>query len=63
MRKLKRMIQEAHAASAEADATGLPIEEVSQLRAERRERNIAASREVVEGYNDAAKRVLERGTP
>ena len=63
MRKLKRMIQEAHAASAEAHATGLPIDEVSQLRAGRRERNVAACREVVEGYNVAAKRVLEHGGP
>ena len=61
MRKLKRMMQEAHAASAESAATGIPIGEVSELRAERRNQNIAASREVVETYNDAAKRVRERG--
>jgi len=61
MRKLKRMMQEAHAVSAESAATGIPIGEVSELRAARRNQNIAASREVVETYNDAAKRVRERG--
>ncbi len=57
------MMREAHAVCEESAATGAPIDEVIEIRAERREEHVAASREVVEAYNDAAKRSQQRGAP
>lgn len=56
-------LREAQAACEESAATGLPIGEVSGMRAERRRGQRRAAQEAVEAYNDAVRRVLERGAP
>jgi monoamine oxidase len=60
---LGRMLREAGAARVEAAATGVRIDEVTDLRAERRAAVRAQAREAVEAYNDAVRRVVERGAP
>jgi len=57
------MLQEARAAGGESAATGVPIDEVTGARAERRLRVRAQAREATEAYNDAVRRVAERGAP
>ncbi|HEY5628573.1 MAG TPA: NAD(P)/FAD-dependent oxidoreductase [Candidatus Limnocylindrales bacterium] len=57
------MFREASAAGAEAAATGAPIDEVTDLRAERRVEARARAGEALEAYNDAVRRVAERGGP
>ena len=61
--EMSRRLREAHAACAESAATGRPIDEVSGRRAERAARQRLAAQEAVEAYNDAVRRVLERGGP
>jgi hypothetical protein len=61
--KLVRMLREAHAAVGESRRTGMPLDEVTDARQERRRVHVAASREVVEAYNDAARRLREHGSP
>ncbi|HEX2589671.1 MAG TPA: FAD-dependent oxidoreductase [Gaiellales bacterium] len=63
MSKLVRMLREAHAAVGESRRTGMPLDEVTDARQERRRVHVAASREVVEAYNDAARRLREHGSP
>ncbi len=58
-----RRLREAHAACEESAATGMPIGEVSGLRAERQAARRRAAQEAVEACNDAVRRVLERGAP
>jgi hypothetical protein len=58
---LGRMLQEAGAAGNEAAATGAPIDEVSDLRSERRAEVRARAREAADAYNDAVRRVAEPG--
>jgi hypothetical protein len=58
---LTRMLREAHAACGESIATGIPIDEVTDMRAARSAGQRAVAREVVEAYNDSVYRVLERG--
>jgi hypothetical protein len=58
---LGRMLQEAGAAGNEAVATGAPIDEVSDLRSERRAEVRARAREAADAYNDAVRRVAEPG--
>jgi monoamine oxidase len=60
---LTRRLREAHAACEESAATGVPIDEVADIRAGRRVCQRRTACEVVETYNDAAQRVLERGAP
>jgi monoamine oxidase len=63
MRKLSRTLREADSVVEESRATGSPVEEVLDRRAEQRARHVAESREVVEEYNDAARLVRENGSP
>ena len=58
---LTRMLREAQAACGESMATGIPIDEVTGMRAARSARQRAVAREAVEAYNDSVCRVLERG--
>jgi len=60
---LGRMMREAHAASAEAEARGMPIDEVTGQRAERSLAKKAMVREALEEYNDSIQRANERGAP
>jgi monoamine oxidase len=60
---LTRRLREAHAACEESAATGIPIGEVSGMRADRRAGQRRAAREAAEAYNDAVRRVDERGAP
>jgi monoamine oxidase len=60
---LGRMLREARAAGDESAATGVPIDEVTDLRAERRRAARAQAREAVDAYNDAVHRVAARGAP
>lgn len=60
---LTRMLREAHAACAESAATGVPLDEVSGMRAERRAAQRRTAREAADAYNDAVRRVRERGAP
>ena len=60
---LTRRLREAHAACEESAATGIPLDEVSGMRAERRAAQRRAAREAAEAYNDAVRRVRERGAP
>src|SRR6266496_4927338 len=60
---LTRRLREAHAACEESAATGVPIDEVADIRAGRRVCQRRTACEVVETYNDAAQRVLEREAP
>jgi hypothetical protein len=60
---LTRRLREAHAACEESAATGVPIDEVADIRAGRRVRQRRIACDAVETYNDAAQRVLERGAP
>ena len=57
------MMREAHAASAEAAARGVPIDEVTGVRAERSRARKAMVREALEEYNDSVRRANERGAP
>src|SRR6516164_3293698 len=57
------MMREAHAASAEAAARGMPIDEVTGVRAERSRARKAMVREALEEYNDSVRRANERGAP
>ena len=57
------MLREAQAAGDESATTGIPIDEVSAMRAERREQARANAREGLEGYNEAVERTIERGAP
>lgn len=61
--RITRAIREANAAVEESNATGAPIDEVVDMRRERKATHVAASQEVVEAYNDAAARLHERGAP
>ncbi|HEX9033840.1 MAG TPA: FAD-dependent oxidoreductase [Streptosporangiaceae bacterium] len=56
-------LREAHAACAEAAATGQPIDEVSGRRAERMAGRRRAAAEAAEVYNEAVRRVREHGSP
>jgi monoamine oxidase len=58
-----RMLHEAGAAGGEAAATGVPIDEVTDLRVERRLEACGRAREAVDSYNDAVRGVAERGAP
>ena len=60
---LGRMLREAGAAGGESGATGIPLDEVTDLRAERRLEVRAQAREAVDAYNTAVRRVAERGAP
>jgi monoamine oxidase len=60
---LGRMLREASAAGGESAATGVPIDEVAGIRALRREAARARAREALGAYNDAVRRVAERGAP
>ena len=60
---LTRQLTEAHAACAESAATGIPIDEVAGLRAERDGHQTSRAREAAEAYGDAVDRVLGRGAP
>jgi monoamine oxidase len=55
------MLREARAAGSEAAATGAPIDEVAGRRAARRAAARAQAREALGAYNDAVRRVAERG--
>src|SRR5512135_1766131 len=57
------MLREARSTGVEAAATGIPIDEVTGLRADRRLGMRAQAREAVDTYNDAVRRVTERGAP
>lgn len=57
------MIREAHAASAEAEATGMPIDEVTQQRAERGKGQRDAAAEALHCYNEAVALAGVRGAP
>jgi hypothetical protein len=57
------MLREARAAAMESDATGTPIDEVTDMRDERRVKVRSQAREAAEAYNAAANRVRERGAP
>ncbi|HXP21123.1 MAG TPA: NAD(P)/FAD-dependent oxidoreductase [Streptosporangiaceae bacterium] len=59
---LTAMIRAAHAASAEAEVAGAPIDEVTERRAERRRGQRAAVSEAQESYQDAVGRASERGS-
>lgn len=61
--ELTAAVREAHAACAESAATGMPIDEVSGLRAQRRAGRRRAAAESLQVYNDAVRRVRERGAP
>jgi monoamine oxidase len=56
-------LREAQAACAESAATGMPIDEVSGQRAQRRADRRQSAAETVHAYNDAVKMVRERGAP
>jgi monoamine oxidase len=58
-----RALREAKAASRESKITGIPIDEVTGIRAERSRAIQADSAEALALYNAAAQRVAERGTP
>lgn len=60
---LTRQLREAHAACEESAATRITVNEVVEMRAERRGQQHASAHEAVQVYNDAVKRVLERGAP
>jgi monoamine oxidase len=60
---LGRMLREASAAGGESAATGVPLDEVTAIRAERRQRVRARSREALDAYNHAVRGVAERGAP
>ncbi|MEX0833686.1 MAG: FAD-dependent oxidoreductase [Actinomycetota bacterium] len=62
MKKIKQVVREADATVRESRETGAPIDEVFEMRAERRAEHVAASQPVVEDYNEAAARLRERGT-
>ncbi|TAN33670.1 hypothetical protein EPN29_05175 [bacterium] len=70
MRRMRRsfhsiganMLREAKEANQEAAATGVPLDEVTDMRAERRAHARAGAKERLETYNDAARRVVERGS-
>ena len=55
---LTRMLREAQAACGESMATGIPIDEVTGMRAARSARQRAVAREAVEAYNDSVCRVI-----
>jgi monoamine oxidase len=57
------VLREAKEANQESALTGIPLDEVSEMRAERRAVERAASRERLESYNSAVQRVIERGAP
>jgi monoamine oxidase len=59
--KLGRMLREAAAASGESTATGVPIDEVTEMRAERSGLQRSAEQEAAEAYRDAVACVRERG--
>jgi monoamine oxidase len=59
--KLSRMLREAQAATQESAATGVPIDEVSAIRAQRHSVQRATAREAAEVHRDAVARVRERG--
>ena len=61
--RITRAVREANAAVEESNATGAPLDEVLDMRRERRATHVAASQEVVEAYNDAATRLRDRGVP
>lgn len=61
--RITRTLREANAAVEESNATGAPLDEVMDMRRERKAAHTAASREVVEAYNDAAAGLRERGAP
>ena len=59
---LTYLLREAQTAGEESAATGVPIGDVTGIRAERRERTRANTREMLQMYNAAAERAAERGT-
>ena len=61
--RLTYLLREAQAAGDESAATGVPIDEVTPLRAERRAATRANTREMLQMYNAAAERAAERGAP
>ena len=61
--RITRAVREANAAVEESNATGAPLDEVLDMRRERKATHVAASQEVVEAYNDAATRLRDRGAP
>ncbi|MEX2439735.1 MAG: NAD(P)/FAD-dependent oxidoreductase [Actinomycetota bacterium] len=61
-KKISQVVHEADATVRESRETGAPIDEVFELRAERRAEHVAASQPVVDDYNEAAARLRERGT-
>jgi len=62
VKKIKHVVREADATVRESRETGAPLDEVFEMRAERRAEHVAASQPVVEDYNEAAARLRERGT-
>jgi monoamine oxidase len=60
---LTAALREAHAACAESATAGVPIDEVSGLRAQRRAGGRQAVAESMQVYNEAARWVRERGAP
>ncbi len=59
--RLTYLLREAQAAGEESVATGVPIDDVTGIRAERRARTRANTREMLQAYNAAAARAAERG--
>jgi monoamine oxidase len=62
VKKISRVVREADATVRESRDTGAPIDEVFDMRKERRAEHVAASRPVVDDYNEAAEKLRERGT-
>jgi hypothetical protein len=62
VKKISRVVREADATVRESQDTGVPLDEVFDMRAERHAEQVAASQSVVEDYNEAAARLRERGT-
>ena len=61
--RLTYLLREAQAAAEESAATGIPVDEVTGIRAERRAQARANTREMLQLYNAAAARAADRGTP
>lgn len=61
--ELTAALREAQAACTESSSTGMPVDEVSGLRAQRRADRRRLTAEALHAYNDAVRRVRERGAP
>lgn len=61
--KLGRMLREARNAAVESNVTGIPIEDVTEMRAERHRAQHSLAVEAAEAYRAAASKARERGAP